>query len=95
MLHPVKDLSPEQRHAIESLLGHAVTEEEAISIKSIRVAAILAPRLSADERKEALKRLEYYFAKADARREPVSEDEEESIINEALRHTRPNYRPVH
>jgi len=32
MLHQVKDLSPEQKHAAEILLGHAVSEDEAVSI---------------------------------------------------------------
>jgi hypothetical protein len=38
--------------------------------------------------------MDKYFAKIDAQRKPVSEEEEEEIINEALRSTRPGYRPV-
>jgi len=95
MLHPVKDLSPEQRRTVESLLGHTVSEEESVSIKSIRASSILASSLTADERKQALERLDRYFAKVDAGREPVSEAEEEAIINEALRSARTGSRPVH
>ncbi len=95
MLHPVKDLSPEQRRAIESLLGRKVSEEEAVSIKSIRASSILAPNLTAEERKKALERLDRYFDKVDARREPVTEAEEEGIINEALASARSDTRPVH
>jgi hypothetical protein len=94
MLHHVKDLSPDQKRAIENLLGHPVSEEESVSIKSIRPSAIIPPQLSPDERKEALEKLRRYFAKVDAQRRPVSEKEEEEIINEALRSTRPNYRPI-
>lgn len=35
MIHSVKDLSPDQKLAIESLLGHAVSEEEQISIRTV------------------------------------------------------------
>jgi len=91
----VKDLSPDQRRAVESLLGRPVTDDEAVSIKSIRPAAILPPLLSPEERVRALEKLREYFAKVDAGRRPVSEAEEEEIINEALRSTRPNYRPIH
>ncbi len=52
-------------------------------------------RLSSEERKAALLKLRGYFAKVDAQRKPVSKAEEEEIITEALRSTRPNYRPIH
>jgi hypothetical protein len=94
MLHHVKDLSPEHRRAVENLLGRPVAEDEAVSIKGIRPSAILPSRLSSEERREALERITRYFAKVDAQRKPVSEAEEEEIINEALRSTRPGYRPV-
>jgi hypothetical protein len=95
MLHHVKDLSPEQRRAVENLLGRPVAEDESASIKGIRPSAIIPPRLSPDERKEAIEKLRQYFSKIDAQRKPVSEAEEEEIINEALRSTRPGYRPIH
>jgi hypothetical protein len=95
MLHHVKDLSPEERRAVENLLGRPVAEDESVSIKGIRPSAIIPPHLSSDKRKEALEGLRRYFAKVDAQRKPVSEVEEEEIINEALHSTRPNYRPVH
>lgn len=95
MLHDVKDLSPEQRRAVENLLGRSVADDESVSIKGIRPSAIVSPRLLSAERTEALAKLRRYFAKVDAQRQPVSETAEEEIINEALRSTRPNYRPVH
>ena len=95
MLHHVKDLSPEQRRAVENLLGRPLEEDEAVSIKSIRPSAIIPSRLSPQERAEAIEKLRQYFAKVDAQRNPVSEVEEEAIINEALRSVRRNYRPVH
>ena len=95
MLHDVKDLSPEQRRAVENLLGRPVAEDESVSIKGIRPSAIIPSRLSSEERKEALASLQRYFAKVDAQRMPVTEAEEEEIINQALRSTSPNYKPVH
>ena len=95
MLHHVRDLSPDQKRAIENLLGRPVSEDESVSIKGIRPSAIIPSQLSPEQRKEALEKLDRYFAKVDAQRTPVSEKEEEEIINEALRSTRPNYRPVH
>jgi hypothetical protein len=35
MIHSVRDLSPDQKSAIESLLGHAVSEHEQISIRTL------------------------------------------------------------
>jgi hypothetical protein len=43
---------------------------------------------------EALEKLRQYFTRLDAKRAPVSDEEAEEIINEALRSTRPNYRPI-
>jgi len=48
-------------------------------------------KLSPEERREAREKLARYFAKVDAGRLPVSEAEEDAIITEALRSTRPNY----
>jgi hypothetical protein len=34
MIYKAKDLSPEQKSAIESLLGHSVADDEAVSIRT-------------------------------------------------------------
>jgi len=90
MTHCVKDLSLEQKLAIESLLGRPVSDEESVSVK------VLAPfsRLNDEERKAAVEGLNQYFAHVDAHRQAASDEEEEDIINEALRSVRPSYRPV-
>jgi hypothetical protein len=92
MLYQVKDLSPEQKRAAEILLGHPVSEDVAVSIKNLRPSRIIPSKLSPDERLEALRALNERFA--ETRRPDVSEDEEESAVNEALRSSRPNYRPI-
>ena len=92
MLYHVKDLSPEQKRAAEMLLGHSVSEDEAVSIKSIGPTTIIPSKLSPEDRVAALRALEKRFGNASL--PDVGEEEEEAVVNEALRSTRPNYRPA-
>jgi hypothetical protein len=39
MIHKAKDLSPDQKMAIESLLGRSVAEDEAIGIRTLAPAS--------------------------------------------------------
>lgn len=87
MIHKAKDLSPDQRAAIESLLGRRVLEDEA----SIR--AIEPPALSEERKQQLMEQLKKYFAEVDAHRKEGSPEEAEEIINEAMRSVRPGYRP--
>jgi hypothetical protein len=89
MIRNAKDLSPGQKAVIESLLGRDVLEDEAISVRAIEL-----PPLSDERRLEILHSLEAYFAQVDEQRQPVSPQEADAIIDEALRSTRPRYRPV-
>jgi hypothetical protein len=75
--------------ALESLLGRALSDREAISVRAFE-----PPPLSDEQRQEILAGLDAYFARIDARRQAVRDEEADAIINEALRSTRPNYRPV-
>jgi len=92
MLYQVKDLSPEQKRAAEILLGHPVSEDEAVSIKNLGSSTIIPSKFSSEERLEALRALNERFARTP--RPDVSENEEEAAVNEALRSSRPNYRPI-
>ena len=92
MLYQMKDLSPEQKRAAEILLGHSVPEDQAVSIKSLGPTTLISSKLSPEERVEALRALEQRFANAN--RPEVTEEEEEAVVSEALRSTRPNYRPI-
>jgi hypothetical protein len=89
MIRNAKDLSPDQKAVIESLLGRQLLESEDISVRAFEPAP-----LSDQRRREIADELRKYFAEVDANRKDVSDDEAEEIINEALRSTRPNYRPV-
>jgi hypothetical protein len=88
MIHKAKDLSPEQKVAIESLLGRHVLDDEAISVRAIE-----PPVLSDQQKHELAEHLRKYFAEADARRHPGSAEEAEDILTEAIRSSRPGYRP--
>jgi hypothetical protein len=88
MIHNAKDLSPDQKAAIESLLGRRILEDEAISVRAIE-----PPALSDERKHELVEQLKKYFAEVDARRQPGSPEEAEEIINEAMRSVRPGYRP--
>jgi hypothetical protein len=94
MLHRVKDLSADQKLAVEALLGRAISNEEAVSVRAVVPASVIPSSLSSQERIEALRQIDAYFAKVDLRRKPVSEEEEEAIFIEAMRSVRPDYRPV-
>ncbi|MGA2985725.1 MAG: hypothetical protein ABSG32_18095 [Terriglobia bacterium] len=88
MIHKAKDLSPEQKVAIESLIGRHVEDDEAISVRAIE-----PPALSDQQKHELAEHLRKYFAAVDARRHPGSATEAEDILTEAIRSSRPGYRP--
>jgi hypothetical protein len=80
MLHHVKDLSPEQRVAVEALLGRAMSNEEAVSVRSVVPASVLPSPLSDQERHEAVRQMDAYFAKIDSRRKPVTEENKKRYL---------------
>lgn len=88
MIHKAKDLSPDQKVLIESLLGRRVLEDEAISVRAFE-----PPAVSEERRREIAGELQRYFAEVDANRKPSAADEGDEIISEAIRSTRPAYRP--
>jgi hypothetical protein len=91
MIHKAKDLSPDQRAAIEALLGRPLSEQEEISLRVLQPPQGISP----SRRREILDGLKAHFARVDAQRKPVSPEEADEIINEALRSVRPGYRPIH
>jgi hypothetical protein len=88
MIRNAKDFSPEQKTVVESLLGRRVLDEEEISIR-----AILPVTISDQRRRELIDQLTAYFAEVDGRRRAGSAEEAEEVLNEAMRSTRPGFRP--
>ena len=89
MLHKASELSCEQRNALESLLGRRISDRETISVRAFEPAP-----LSDTQRAEILASLDAYFARIDLKRPAMPDTEAEAVINEALRSTRPGYRPI-
>lgn len=96
MLFRAEELTPEQKSAIETLLGRPLAESEDVVVKSVRSDRVRPSILTNEQRERVRAEMDAYFAKIDAHRAqvPVSEEEEEAIILEALRSTRPDYQPI-
>ena len=88
MIHKAKDLSPDQKAAIESLVGRQILEGEAVSVRAFE-----PPVLSDQRRQEIVDALKHHFAQVDANSRSVSAEEAEQAITEAMRSTRPHYAP--
>jgi len=88
MICNAEDLSPDQMAAVETLLGRRVQAGEAVSVRTFEPVGI-----SHHRRLEIADELRKYFAEVDANRKPVSEEEAEEIITEAMRSVRSGYRP--
>ena len=88
MICNANDLSPDQKTALETLLGRRVQEGEAVSLRTFEPATVLPQR-----KLELANELRKYFAEVDAARKPISEAEAEDMITEAVRSVRPGYRP--
>lgn len=88
MICNATDLSPDQKAALEKLLGRRVHDGEAVSVRTFEPAVV-----SREQKIEIANELRKYFAEVDAARKPVSDVEAEDIINEAMRSVRPGYRP--
>ena len=85
MWHKIKDLSPEQRHVIESLLGRGLRDDEGLNIEPSHV---LADAPVDDERSRAYSDYLAHLDKIAFRSADVSDEELETVIREACEHAR-------
>ena len=88
MICNATDLSPDQKAALETLLGRSVQDSEAVIVRTYEPAAV-----SPQRKLEIANELRKYFAEVDASRKPVLDEDTEDIITEAMRSVRPGYRP--
>jgi hypothetical protein len=91
MSHHVKDLSADQKLAIESLLGRALGEDEFVNIRPIPLTRVAAPL---SRRREIALGLRQQFAQVDRQLEGVSPDELDAATDEALGHVRSSHKPA-
>ena len=90
MIRSAKDLSAGQRRVIETLIGEKLSEQDNISVRRIAP----PPNLTAERRQEIVDGLRRHFARVGAQRQPMSDEEAEEVIDEALRSRKPNCRPI-
>ena len=57
MLHSVKDLSPDQKLAIESLLGRPISEGEQVSVRTVPASPEWLMSIQQDSRKKGTDKL--------------------------------------
>ncbi len=57
MIHSVKDLSPDQKLAIETLLGRPISEEEQVSVRTLPASPEWLTSIQQDARKKATDKL--------------------------------------
>ena len=88
MICNANDLSPAQRAALETLLGRRVQDGKAVSVRTFEPAKVPHQR-----KLEIADELRKYFAEVDAARKPVSGEEAEDVLSEAMRSVRPGFRP--
>lgn len=88
MICNANDLSPDQKAALETLLGRRVQDGEAVSVRTFEPATV-----SHERKLEIANELRKYFTEVDSSRKPVAEEEAEAVITEAMRSVRPGYRP--
>ena len=83
MVHHVKDLSADQRLAIESLLGRALRDEESVTIRPMQ---ILDDAPIGEERARLFRRYQDHLDQLADRVKDVPEEEIDAAIDEAIRH---------
>jgi hypothetical protein len=87
-LHSARRLSPPVRSALEQLLGRALRDDEAISVRAYQPHEAPAP----EQQRVIAGELRRYFAKIDERTKDIPESEQDEILDEAIRSVRPGYR---
>jgi hypothetical protein len=81
MIHHVKDLSPNQRLAIENLLGRALRDEESLTIRPAR---ILKDAPTGEARTRAFRQYQDDLDRLADRVKDVSDADIDAAIDEAL-----------
>jgi len=81
MIHQVKDLSPNQRAAIENLLGRTLRDEESLTIRPAR---ILKDAPTGKERARAFRGYRENLDLLANRVKDIQEDAIDAVIDEAL-----------
>ena len=81
----VRDISPENRRSLESMLGEPLREDQKVCIA---IVPVTGP--DEDVRRAAFARIEEIFARTDAyaREQGITEKEIDEAVEEAMQHVR-------
>ena len=85
MVHHVKDIPADQRHAIEGLLGRALRDDESLII---RPSHVLKEAPVGEERARAFRQYQADLDQLAGRAAGIQEDEIDAAIDEAVKHVR-------
>jgi hypothetical protein len=87
MIVQSEELSPNQKAAIEELIGRPLLDRETISVSTLPPSALA-------NRQAAAEKLQKFLEETVRPRPGVSEEELEAAILEAIRSERPRFRPM-
>ncbi len=88
MILQSEQLSPNQKAAIEELLGRQLLDREAVSLRAFEPPAI------SETQQRAVEELRRFLETPGRSRPGVSDEELDAAITEAMRSVRPHYTPV-
>ena len=89
-LRSARTLPPPQRIALEQLLGRPLADDEAISVRAYQPHEAPTP----EQQRTISNELRQYFAKIDEKTQNIPDNEQQEILDEAIRSVRPNYRSI-
>jgi hypothetical protein len=84
LIHKASELRPETRTAVEAELGRSLQDAEEVSI----MAFVAHDAPTGQARQELARQLEDRIARTAESVRDVPDDEQEAVINEALKHVR-------
>lgn len=87
-LYIARTLPPPVRRAVEQMLGRALRDSEAISIQTYEPHEAPTP----EQQRSMAAALRSHFTEVDRRAKGIPEDQQEEIVDEAIRSVRPRYR---
>ena len=91
MMHAVKDLSAEQRHVLEALVGRALREWESLEVS---VAPVVKSAPPPEKRLELARKFHEMTLRIDEQCKDVPQEELEEAYDEAIRHVRAKARSI-
>ena len=87
VIYKASGLSPEERHAAEILLGHCLSEDEMVSVRSSK-GQLIKEAATGQAREDAFQKLFERIDTTSSHADGVSEEEIDAAIDEAVDYVR-------